>query len=92
MLYGDVHMTPNMHLLSHLAGVVKNWGPLWAYSLFQFESANGRLQALVAGTNGVVTQISQKYATMALFVIILSGITSPIVFYNSVTMCLAISI
>ena len=37
----------NIHLLSHIAECVRNWGPLWAYSCFQFEGMNRELKALI---------------------------------------------
>lgn len=61
MLYGESQMTFNIHLLSHLTKSVKLWGPLWAHSAFPFESANGKLLALVKGTKGVANQIVNKF-------------------------------
>ena len=36
----------NVHLLCHLVDCVTNWGPLWAYSCFTFESFNGQLKSI----------------------------------------------
>ncbi|XP_021363193.1 uncharacterized protein LOC110456660 [Mizuhopecten yessoensis] len=42
-LYGENFVGLNVHNLSHLPDCVRKWGPLWAYSCFGFESANGEL-------------------------------------------------
>lgn len=60
-LYGEEHMTSNVHTLLHLAKSVKLWGPLWAHSAFVFESANGEILKLVQGTRGAATQIIDKF-------------------------------
>jgi len=39
---------------------VKNWGPLWAYSAFQFESYNGVLSKLFNGTRKIGVEIANK--------------------------------
>lgn len=54
-------MTYNAHLLLHMADSVRNWGPLWNFSAFSFESMNGRLLRYVQGTRYVGQQISHKY-------------------------------
>lgn len=61
-LYGEKNMHYNIHLLLHIGKCVKLMGPLWANSLFSFESFNGSLTRLVKGTRGVMSQISQKYS------------------------------
>lgn len=61
LLYGEVSMTFNVHLLTHLAKSVKLWGPLWAHSAFVFENANGGLLKLVHGTKCVALQIVNKF-------------------------------
>lgn len=53
-------MTFNNHLMTHAAACVRMWGPLWAYSLFQFEHANGVLGGLFKGTRLVGMQIVKK--------------------------------
>jgi hypothetical protein len=59
-LYGKKVYTFNMHLLLHFPQCVRNWGPVWAYSLFQFEDANGRLTQKISGTRQVGMQIAKK--------------------------------
>ena len=47
----------NVHLLIHLSQCVQDWGPLWAYSCFQFESANNYLKKLFHGTRDMSEQV-----------------------------------
>lgn len=42
-IFGKENMTFNVHLLTHLADTVRNWGPLWVHAAFRFESWNRRL-------------------------------------------------
>ena len=58
--FGPQFCTFNMHLLLHAADCVRNWGPLWSYSLFQFENANGVLTRLFNGTSKICMQIVNK--------------------------------
>ncbi|XP_072170541.1 uncharacterized protein [Diadema setosum] len=57
-LYGKEHISFNIHLLTHLADNVRNWGPLWAASAFSFEANNGKLLQYFHGTQYVPQQIS----------------------------------
>lgn len=61
-IYGKPLMGYNFHLLLHIGKVVSLHGPIWHYSTFSFESANGFLIRLVKGTKGVVAQIAEKYS------------------------------
>jgi hypothetical protein len=63
-LYGKKVYTFNMHLLLHFPQCVRNWGPVWAYSLFQFEDANGRLTQKISGTRQVGMQIAKKICVL----------------------------
>jgi len=56
-LYGDNAMSLNVHNLTHLVHFVKQWGPLWAWSCFSFESFNGEIKRSVHGTGNVCRQI-----------------------------------
>ena len=47
----------NIHLLRHLAFHVINWGPLWVYSCFSFESLNGELKKYFHGTRNMSDQV-----------------------------------
>lgn len=62
--YGEEYMTYNAHLLLHLVDSVKNWGPLWGYSLFPFESMNGTLGRFVNGTRYAHLQIVEKFSIL----------------------------
>ncbi|KAH3841159.1 uncharacterized protein LOC127880246 [Dreissena polymorpha] len=56
-LYGGRYMTLNIHQLLHLPDCVRQLGPLWAYSCFYFETANGDITKLFHGTQNVDLQI-----------------------------------
>ena len=56
-LYEERFLTLNFHLLLHLTDNVRQIGPLWAYSCFPFENANGFILKLVRGTQSVENQI-----------------------------------
>lgn len=63
-LYGTHSCTFNVHALIHTTDCVENWGPLWAYSAFQFENFNGVLLKSFRGTQKVITQISNRSVEM----------------------------
>ena len=63
-LYGDQHMSLNIHLLLHLPQIVKRLGPLWTTSCFHFEDLNGILKRLVHGTKYADLQI---YSAVSMF-------------------------
>ncbi|KAL5011498.1 hypothetical protein ScPMuIL_004363 [Solemya velum] len=56
-LYGENAMSLNVHNLTHLVYFVRQWGPLWAWSCFSFESFNGEIKKSVHGTGNVCKQI-----------------------------------
>ena len=51
----------NIHQLRHLVYHVRNWGPLWSFSCFGFESLNGDLIVLFHGTRDISEQVCSKY-------------------------------
>lgn len=59
-LYGKSQMTMNVHGLKHLVDTVEDMGPLWAYSMFAFESLNGRLKKYAADSRLFVLFCSFK--------------------------------
>ena len=64
--YGKENMGQNVHNLTHMVDSVRQWGPLWTYSCFGFESFNGDILKTVHGTGNVCNQIfwslqTQKY-------------------------------
>lgn len=58
--YGKTRMTMNVHSLIHLVPGVENSGPLWAYSMFPFESFNATLKKYSGDSANVVNQIVEK--------------------------------
>lgn len=54
---GDDGCTMNVHLLKHIPDCVRNWGPLWGYSCFAFESMNGYLRMQFHGTRNMNAQV-----------------------------------
>lgn len=60
-LYGQKYMVYNIHLLLHLDFCVRQFGPLWCYSLFPFENYNGFLKNYVKSANHPLLQINTKY-------------------------------
>ena len=57
-LAGRRFCTMNVHMLSHLAQCVRNWGPLWAYSCFPFEGMNGHIKGFFHGTREMNKQVN----------------------------------
>lgn len=50
--------TANMHCVIHLSQFVRNWGPMWCYSCFGFESMMaGHLRKYCHGTRNVLAQM-----------------------------------
>ena len=56
-LYCTEMCSANMHSLLHLSQFVLDWGPLWCYSCFGFESMNGHLRKSCHGTRYVLPQL-----------------------------------
>ncbi len=61
VLYGEKHVRFNMYLLTHLSQSVFNWGCLWATSTFIPEWFNGKLVALISGTQCVAEQVVHSF-------------------------------
>lgn len=61
ILYGRENMRFNMHLLTHLADSVIDWGCLWASSTFIPEWFNGQLQSMTNGTQFVAEQMVRSF-------------------------------
>ena len=60
-LYGEQYLTYNLHLLTHLAKCVLNWGCLWTTSAFIPVWVNGLLQGYFNGTQAAIEQMAQTY-------------------------------
>ncbi|XP_074612396.1 uncharacterized protein LOC141866757 [Acropora palmata] len=63
-LYGERHLTINVHNLLHVHRSVSQLGPLWANSSFEFEDANGDLKALFHGSQNIDMQIVTSISAM----------------------------
>lgn len=63
-LYGLSHMNFNVHIMIHIPKIVKLFGPLWAYSMFAYESKNGFVTKTISGTNQVLKELAQKYSVI----------------------------
>ena len=48
----------NVHNCDHLGQSVRNWGPLWAWSCFGFESLNSKIIKQVHGTRKACSQVN----------------------------------
>lgn len=59
-LYGIDFMSYNVHILLHVPQSVKNFGALWAWSTFPYESYNGVLKSLFKGSQYVGTRSNFK--------------------------------
>jgi hypothetical protein len=60
-LYGKQYCTMNVHLLCHLSSQIHMFGPIWAYSMFSFESRIKDLKGMFKGTRGVLEQIANSF-------------------------------
>lgn len=60
-LYGEKHMSFNVHQLAHLTTSVENWGPLWTHSAFTYEDYNQTLKNGVKSPKGVAVQICDSF-------------------------------
>lgn len=57
VLYGKRFMSLNVHNLTHLVRFVSEWGPLWAWSCFCFESFNREIMKSIHGIGNVCKQV-----------------------------------
>lgn len=56
-LYGTQFCSINIHLLLHLSSCVRNLGPLWLYTCYEYEDLNGHLLKLIHRTWHLESQI-----------------------------------
>ena len=63
-LYGKRGMTINVHSLLHLPQVVRDLGPLWAYSSFFFEGRNGVILRNIHDTQYVGLQCVRTFSML----------------------------
>lgn len=60
-LYPETMMKYNVHLLLHLKENVQNFGALWAWSTFPYESYNLIIRQMVFSSQYVMNQICKSY-------------------------------
>jgi hypothetical protein len=60
-LYGDEHVSYNVHIMSHLPDAVADWGPLWSHSAFIYEDTIGNLKRLYHGTQLIPKQVFKYF-------------------------------
>lgn len=63
-LYGKEFMKYNIHLLTHIPEYILNYGALWAWSAFPFESYNSVIKHLFSGTQCIPDQICKSYCLL----------------------------
>lgn len=61
-LCGVQYCSINVHLLLHLSSCVRNLGPLWVYSCYEYEDLNGQYLKLIHGTWHLDTQIAASHS------------------------------
>ncbi|EFN72294.1 hypothetical protein EAG_11530, partial [Camponotus floridanus] len=60
--FGIQHMYYNVHLLLHFTTCVRNWGPLWVYFTFNFESWNNKcIRMHVTSPQNATEQIIHRH-------------------------------
>ncbi|EFN72341.1 hypothetical protein EAG_12648, partial [Camponotus floridanus] len=61
VLYGMELMKFNVHLLLHIPNSVKDFGALWAWSAFPYESYNSVLRNMLHSSQIILQQICKSY-------------------------------
>ena len=67
LVFKQTNMTFNEHILRHIVNSVRDWGPIWVHSAFQFESWNYNIIRDVTSSNARALQIATRFL-MAKFV------------------------
>ena len=60
-MYGQLEVTPNMHLHSHLINCIIDYGPVHNFWLFSFERFNGLLGDFKTNQRAVEIQLMRKF-------------------------------
>lgn len=60
-LYGERHMSINLHSLLHLPECVRQTGPLWAHTCYEYEDLSGQMLNLVHGTRYIGSRIANGH-------------------------------
>lgn len=61
ILYGKEYMKYNVHLLLHIPDAVKDYGALWGWSAFPYESYNFVLGNMLHSSQSLMQQICKSY-------------------------------
>lgn len=59
--YGKSRVTPNMHMHTHLAESILDYGPIYSFWLFSFERYNGILGNYYTNNKSVELQVMRKF-------------------------------
>ena len=60
-VYGKERITPNMHMHTHLADCILDYGPIYSFWLFSFERYNGILGNYYTNNKSIELQIMRKF-------------------------------
>ena len=60
-LYGQEHMTSNVHACLHLGESVRSFGPLWTCSAFPFEGYMMKIKQFFSGTTYLPQQVANTF-------------------------------
>ncbi|CAB4011940.1 Hypothetical predicted protein [Paramuricea clavata] len=61
-LYGNLSITPNMHLHTHLCDCIFDYGPVCGFWLFSFERYNGILGDFYTNNKSIELQLMRKFS------------------------------
>lgn len=71
--YYGLHRTRlNIHALLHAIASVRNLGPYWVYTTFNFESWNAQLLKKVTSPNGIIWQIIMRHLFLSHLLLVCS--------------------
>lgn len=59
--FGIRNMTSNIHLLTHLVQVVRNWGPIWVHEAFVFEAWNKKIMDFITSPHARTYQVATRF-------------------------------
>ncbi|XP_070568393.1 uncharacterized protein [Ptychodera flava] len=62
-LYGELSVTPNMHIHGHLLECVKDYGPVYGFWCFSFERCNGAIGDIKTNKVSIETQFMRTIMT-----------------------------
>lgn len=59
-IYGEHHLTSNVHNLSHVVDEVERFGELDSFSAYSFENGLGKIKRLLRSGNRPLAQIAKR--------------------------------